>query len=264
MQERHIDRKLYFDEQGRTTKQHVIPYISKFFNITSDTRVLEIGCGEGGNITPFLDLGCTVRGVDLNAQQIENAKTYFADHPNLHKLTLIAEDIYLIPEADIQTYDIIIMRDVIEHIHDQRKFMGFVKRFMTDKGLLFIGFPPWQMPFGGHQQICHNRKLAKLPWFHLLPVPLYRAVLRAGGENENTIETLLEVKETGISIERLRRIALQEKWSILDETLYLINPNYEVKFGLKTRKQFGLIAALPWFRNFMTTCGYYIFQVNKN
>ena len=263
MQERHIDRKMYFDEQGRTTQKHVIPYIAQFCAITPETRILEIGCGEGGNITPFLDMGCTVCGIDLNAQQIENAKTYFADHPNKDKLTLVAQDIYLIPEANIEAFDIIIMRDVIEHIHNQDKFMGFVKRFMTDKGLLFIGFPPWQMPFGGHQQICHNRRLAKLPWFHLLPVSMYRAVLRAGGENENTIETLLEVKQTGISIERLRRIAAQQKWDILDETLYLINPNYEVKFGLKTKKQYRLIAALPWLRNFVTTCGYYIFRVNK-
>lgn len=49
MQERHKNRKFYFDEQSYTTSQYVIPYITKFKAIDSNTKVLEIGCGWSNN-----------------------------------------------------------------------------------------------------------------------------------------------------------------------------------------------------------------------
>jgi 16S rRNA A1518/A1519 N6-dimethyltransferase RsmA/KsgA/DIM1 with predicted DNA glycosylase/AP lyase activity len=58
MQERHKNRKQYFDEQVLTTREHVLPYIRKTMPVTSATRVFEIGCGEGGNLVPFLEIGC--------------------------------------------------------------------------------------------------------------------------------------------------------------------------------------------------------------
>ena len=58
MQERHFNRKQYFDEQGITTAAYVIPYINDIKPITSTLKILEVGCGEGGNMKPFLDMGC--------------------------------------------------------------------------------------------------------------------------------------------------------------------------------------------------------------
>ena len=57
MQERHRNRKLYFDEQVQTTERYVIPYIEAVYPLHEGLRVLEIGCGEGGNLKPFLDRG---------------------------------------------------------------------------------------------------------------------------------------------------------------------------------------------------------------
>jgi cyclopropane fatty-acyl-phospholipid synthase-like methyltransferase len=76
MQERHRDRKIYFEEQGITTKKYVIPYIEEILPITKDIRILEIGCGEGGNLIPFIEKGCEVAGVDISKSQIENAKKF--------------------------------------------------------------------------------------------------------------------------------------------------------------------------------------------
>ena len=77
MQNRHIDRQKYFDEQSYTTQKYVIPFIDQFKPISSEIRVLEIGCGEGGNLKPFLDLGCLCVGIDLSEQQIENAGKFY-------------------------------------------------------------------------------------------------------------------------------------------------------------------------------------------
>ena len=77
MQKRHADRQLYFNEQSITTQKYVIPFIEKHKPITADSHILEIGCGEGGNIKPFLDLGCKVTGIDINGGQIAIAKEIY-------------------------------------------------------------------------------------------------------------------------------------------------------------------------------------------
>ena len=77
MQKRHHNRKQYFEEQGFTTEKYVIPFIEGCMEVNIQTRVLEIGCGEGGNMKPFHDRGCEIIGVDLNGKKLEKAKTFF-------------------------------------------------------------------------------------------------------------------------------------------------------------------------------------------
>ena len=263
MQERHKDRKQYFNEQGITTSKYVIPYISEFKSITDKIRILEIGCGEGGNLIPFVEIGCEVVGVDLNSGQIGNAREFISEHYQDSKVDLLNQNIYDIGTEDIGSFDIVMLRDVIEHIPNQDKFLKHLKSFLKPDGIVFFGFPPWCMPFGGHQQICRSKLLSKTPYFHLLPVVLYKLVLKLFGETEGIINSLLEIKETGIGINRFQRIVAKNGYKFLKKTFYLINPNYEVKFGLKQRTQFKIVQAIPYFRDFLTTCLYSVIKMDN-
>jgi len=258
MQTRHQNKDQYFKEQIYTTEEYVIPFIENAMAFGPDTNILEIGCGEGGNLVPFLDLGCKVFGIDISDSKIDHALRFFQDHPQKDNITLIAKDIYLAENMLNVQFDLIVMRDVIEHIHDQDRFMGYVKRFLKPGAVFFLGFPPWHNPFGGHQQICKNLILSKLPYFHIFPSPVYKSLLKAGGESKDKIETLLEIKETGISIERFEKILTRNSYKIIKRKLFLFNPNYNIKFNIKPREQNGFIARIPFFRNFLTTAGYYL------
>jgi 2-polyprenyl-3-methyl-5-hydroxy-6-metoxy-1,4-benzoquinol methylase len=258
MQERHSNREKYFNEQIETTSQFVIPYIKEHKNITPATRVLEIGCGEGGNLKPFIDLGCETIGVDLSERKIELGKAFFASQQLNGSIQLFTQDIYTTSPDTLGEFDIIIMRDVIEHIHNQERFMNYVKRFLKPDGVFFLGFPPWQNPFGGHQQICSNKLASVVPYYHLLPMALYTFMLKLFGESKEKIEALSEIKQTGISIERFEKILKAENYTTLNRTLYLVNPNYKIKFGLRPRKQWAIISAIPYLRNFFTTAAYYL------
>ncbi|MDD2380405.1 MAG: class I SAM-dependent methyltransferase [Mariniphaga sp.] len=257
MQERHNNKERYFQEQSITTRKFVIPYLSDIIEVGPQTEVLEIGCAEAGNLIPFLDLGCKATGIDISCSRIELAREFFKNHPQNKNLHLICKDIYL-SDLDGKKFDIIMMRDVIEHIPDQKKFMNYVKKFLKPEGKFFLAFPPWQNPFGGHQQICQNRLLAKMPYFHLLPRPIYRFILNIAEPNKQRINELLFIKQTGISIDRFERIIQKENYTINKRTLYLINPNYETKFGIKPRKQNRIVTSIPWVRNFLTTAVYYV------
>ena len=273
MQERHKDRTIYFAEQEYTTKKYVIPFINDFLPINSDTTVLEIGCGEGGNLKPFLDLGCRCVGLDLSQKKIELGKQVFENHPNNSNLELFVENIYEVvveqeekrreeKRRELSPFDLIILRDVIEHIPNQAKFMEYVKQFLKPDGKIFFAFPPWHNPFGGHQQIAYS-KISLVPFIHLLPKGLYRAILHffegdnfLAETNSTIVEELMDIKETGISIEKFRKILQQSNYIIDKEVLYFINPNYEIKFKLKPRQLFRILGLIPYLRNFYTTALY--------
>lgn len=168
MFEFHADRKRYFEIQAINAARFVIPFIEEKFPITPGMRVLEIGCGEGGVLKAFTDRGCYGVGVELDAPRIVHAEEYMAGELAAGKVRFISKDIY---QTDPATelgglFDIIVLKDVIEHIHDQPKLIGWMKGFLKPGGVIFFGFPPWQMPFGGHQQICRNKWLSRLPYYH--------------------------------------------------------------------------------------------------
>ena len=261
MQKRHLDPLQYINEQIITTQKYIVPFIQQVKQIDASLQVLEIGCGEAGNLKPFLDLGCKCTGVDFSTHKIEKGREFFSTHPFAKNIRLISEDIYKTKEFHAQ-FDIIIIRDVIEHIHDQDKFLVLLKDLMTPNGVVFFAFPPWQNPFGGHQQICESKFLSSLPYYHLLPVPLYRTVLKMFGESEGKIDGLLEIKETGISLERFERLFKKNGYIEKLRTIYFINPNYEVKFGIKPRKLTKLLREIPYLRNYISTCGYYLLGLN--
>ena len=262
MQERHKDRQLYFEEQGATTLKYVIPYLNRVKPLQNEEMICEIGCGEGGNLKPFLDQGYQITGIDINAQQIENAHAFYQNHPNRNNLKLICCDIYQVDPETLPKFDVLILRDVIEHIPNQERFFNEVKNFMKPQARLFIAFPPWRMPFGGHQQICTHRILSKLPWIHLLPASLYRAVLQWGKESPEGISELLELKKTGISIRRYHKLLKKTGFKITAEDCFLINPNYEIKFRLKPRKLYSIFK-IPYLSDFYTTAIYSVIEVKQ-
>ena len=83
MQYRQSDRKLYFHELSTTSQKYFIPYIEKYKEITHGINVLEIGCGDGGNLLPFSKKGCNTLGVDLAECRISDAKKDFLPHEGL-------------------------------------------------------------------------------------------------------------------------------------------------------------------------------------
>lgn len=260
MQERHRQRKQYFNEQGITSRKYVFPLICNLMNKKKNLSVLEIGCGEGGNLLPFFESEDfdKVVGIDLSKGKIENAKNFYQELNETKSVEFVQSNIYDILPSELGSFDVIITRDVLEHIHNQEKFLQFVQNLLKKDGLFFLGFPPWQNPFGGHQQMCESKFLSKLPYFHLLPTFLYKLFLKAFGESSARIESLIEIKETAISIERFERILKKTRYDILSKTFFFINPNYEVKFGLKPRVVTKFISSIPYLRNFLITTNYYV------
>jgi len=263
MFEFHADKEVYFRMQYENARDYVIPFIEEKFPLKPEFNVLEIGCAEGGVLKAFLDRGLKGAGVELSAPRAEMARKFLASEIQSGRAAILDRDIY---DASFQAsfknhFDLIVLKDVIEHIHDQEKLLMQMKNYLKPGGKIFFGFPPWQMPFGGHQQVCRNKLLSTFPYYHLLPGFLYKGILKSFGEIDLTIKDLMEVKETGISIERFEKILKRQRYITERKVFYFINPIYKYKFGWKAREQSKLIASIPFVRNFFTTCVYYLVSI---
>ena len=267
MYEFHTDYKKYFDIQLANARQWVLPFVQQEKSQLAGLQLLEIGCGQGSLLRAFSEAGCICTGVEMFPLWLEKANEWLQPELISGKVRLINSNIYDVnAEKDLGTkFDIIILKDVIEHIHDQERLIGWMKYFLKPAtagrpgGIIFFGFPPWQMPYGGHQQMMQGW-LGKTPYWHLLPMPLFKGLMKA---NKKYSEELVEIKETGISIERFERILKKTGYTILQHKHWLINPVYEYKFGWKPSVQFSLIKAIPFVRNFLTTAVYYIVTTDK-
>lgn len=258
----HKDKQRYFEMQYKVSKEYIVPFVQRYMGLDKPLKVLEIGCAEAGVLKAFTELGHICTGIELSPDRVELAKKFMKDEVESGKIFFITEDIYKIDvEQDLPyKFDLIILKDVIEHIPGQEKFMNELKKFLVPGGKVFFAFPPWYMPFGGHQQMCDSKFLSRLPYYHILPGFLYRFILKVFGEKENKIKALMEIKDTGISIERFERIVKASSYKLLERKLYLTNPIYKYKFNTTPRIQFGFITLLYFIRNFFTSCGYYLIE----
>ena len=256
----HQDAQRQFEQQRLVTTNAIIPFIESVFPLREELRVLEIGCAEGGVLKSFVERGCIGTGVELDEQRYTRARRFLQEDLQRGRIRLIRKDIYATEaERDFEgRFQLIILKDVIEHIHDQQRLLRRLRNFLLPGGAIFFSFPPWQMPFGGHQQICNSKVLSVTPYVHLLPTLLYCNLLRLFGESDGKIKQLLEIKRTGISLEKFEHLARNAGYRIIKRTLFLINPIYRHKFGLKPQRQFRLITRLPYLRDLLTTCGYYL------
>src|SRR5690242_17185629 len=128
MFEFHADRKRYFDIQQLNSQKYLLPFIESNFTIKEGMRLLEIGCGEGGVLKPFLDKGVVCVGVEFDKTRIENGEKWLGDEIEKGKLFFAIKDIY---DTDVESlggkFDMIVLKDVIEHIHDQSKLLSRLK-----------------------------------------------------------------------------------------------------------------------------------------
>ena len=255
MQERHTNRRQYFEEQATTCEKYYMPYIEKTRSVSSLSSILEIGCADGGNLLPFAERGIDVMGVDIMEGVIELARQNYADL-NLNA-KFIASDVFKVEVLE-NSFDMILMHDVIEHIYDKKNLLLHIKKFLKPNGIIFFGFPAWQMPFGGHQQVCRNKFLSHAPFIHLLPDFLYKALLKLGGEEQGVIDELLDIKRCQISVGMFKKLAKGANYKILNSRFYFINPHYETKFNLKPRILPSFLTKIPYLRNFYTTACFFI------
>ena len=156
MFEFHTDKGRYFEMQRRTAAEYILPWVHGAVAKPSPWCVLEVGCAEAGVLKAFLDAGHSGVGVELETWRADLAREFLRDEIQRGRASIRTDDIYEVaPDSfGAKGFDVIVLKDVIEHIPDQERMLPRLREFLAPGGVIFFGFPPWQMPFGGHQQIA--------------------------------------------------------------------------------------------------------------
>ena len=95
-------------------------------------KLLEIGCGSGKNLKRLQDLGWDVEGVDFDSSAVKNAES-----KGLKVHLGVVEDISYPDDS----FDVIVLCHVIEHVYDPRQVMRECYRILKPKGRLVIFTP---------------------------------------------------------------------------------------------------------------------------
>ena len=172
---------------------------------------------------------------------------------------------FLCDELPGGLFDIVIAKDIMEHIAPERKeqFLRRVQFLLRPDGIAFFGFPAWQMPFGGHQQTCRKRLLSMLPWIHLLPLQMYRGLLWLFREPEDHILELMDIRASRVTVEAFEHLCKVAGFKVLDRTLWLINPHYRVKFGLHPMRLRLGVDQVPRLRNYLASSCFYVLKNDR-
>lgn len=218
--------KHYF-EQIDFSNFYLIPYLEKHIPNFYKCRILEVGCAEGGFVKAIHDKGILIKGVELEQDRVDTSKAKASE------LNIIQGDITDSKIADKlkDKYDLIVMRDVIEHIPDRDAAFKNLSYLLNDGGYLFITFPPRFSGFAGHQQ---NGKSAfrYIPYLQLLPNILIKFLGKVFGESDKLINHVIENYNIGLSIRKFKQLYKKYSFEIAKKDLFLFRPIYKLRFGI--------------------------------
>lgn len=100
------------------------------FGINTNTRVLDLGCGDGLNIKIFINLGIkNIVGIDMSEYLLEQARI---KNPNVQLVVGNAEKM---PFTD-NSFDIVFIDSVLHHFPEYGKVITEIKRVLTPHGYL--------------------------------------------------------------------------------------------------------------------------------
>ena len=111
-------------------------------------KVLDIGCGRANLLKAFRNHGCECHGVE---------RSDFPDEPDLENITIYKQD-FLDKEFNENSYDIIVIWHVLEHLTDPVRTIRKAQKLLKTDGSLIVAVPN----FASYQRIIFGKH-----WFHL-------------------------------------------------------------------------------------------------
>jgi SAM-dependent methyltransferase len=120
-----------FGENWSPSRYDVLPYFAAEREVLARPdmrRILEIGCGNGWNMSRFAQIGRPAFGLDTVAERVELARA--------HGPVLLADGLHL-PFAD-DTLDLVYIQHVLHHIGDVERALAEVHRCLRPGGVLFL------------------------------------------------------------------------------------------------------------------------------
>ena len=226
----------YWSYQYELARTHLVPCLRDWGVWGEGIGVLDVGCGDGGASAALAVAGARVQGFDLDPRRVEGAVHTARERG-------IALDLGVADITDPDTlghfagpFDLVLFRDVLEHIPDVDAALRNASARLTDDGAIVVIYPPYWSAFGGHQQILHPpRKLglrwAKMPFVHWLGMGTWRALARGAQGDDAEWPEIETIRRAQLTIGGLARRARAHGLEVGAARRYLLRPTFHLRYG---------------------------------
>ena len=223
--------RYYFGYQYGLGSEYIAPYLKSEGVKLEGATICEIGCGESGVLAALAEEGAAeVVGIDLRDLAIQSSEKIFEAVGIKGEFAI--HNIITQPPPDKWRghFDVVLLRDVIEHLEETELSLRHVMDFMKPGGWLYVVFPPYYSPFGAHQHLLDNT-LGKLPYIQLLPDPIFTKAYKKARLHID-VEEVSMLRGIRLTIGKMRRAIKNALLDLVDEQLYFLRPVFKLKFGL--------------------------------
>lgn len=217
--------------QFKLACHRLIPWLEDNGVSLKGSSVAEIGCGEAGVLMAAMYAGATrTLGTDILDDLIYNYSAKIAQALSLDVQFTHHDVIKDPPDMEWEeSFDIVLLRDVLEHLEDPVRALVNISRIMKPGATLMITFPPYFSPFGGHQQLLGTLP-GKIPFVHWMPGRLFDKIVRASKDSTNADE-VRRLRSIKLNADKVRAAARGAGMIVADEKYFLLRPVFRYKYG---------------------------------
>jgi len=134
-------------------RQNVLKFILKkyLFNLDKNAKIVDIGCGTGGNVQLLSEKYTNVYGIDNNELAIKYCKEKLLK--NIMKGEL--PDLSVIED---NSADLILLFDVLEHVEEDDSALAAIKNKLKPEGHLILTVPAFSFLWSKHDEVFHHKR----------------------------------------------------------------------------------------------------------
>jgi SAM-dependent methyltransferase len=122
-------------EENYWFQRHLVAY-EYLLPLVKGKSVLDLGCGEGYGVDLLATCAAEAVGVDLAPEALYHARRTYL-RANLRFLYMDINEL----ELEDDSYDVVCSLQVIEHLHDTRRFMREILRVLKPDGICVLSTP---------------------------------------------------------------------------------------------------------------------------
>lgn len=143
-------RELEDEHWWFVARRKIIRKLLETLGLSEDCRILEVGCGTGGNLDVLGKFG-SVTGVELESIAAQMARA--RDIAPVYTGGLPDD----LPELS-ENFDLICLFDVIEHIEDDESSLQALKKRLNSNGKIVITVPAFPFLWSQHDDENHHHR----------------------------------------------------------------------------------------------------------